>query len=340
MQRLKKILVISLMLSILLLVLLIAFTMGPETLPALQQMDPIFLLAAVVLHMGSYIIWGMRLKVMAAELGHYISIKYATEAVLSNLFAASVTPSTAGGEPVRIHLLTRSGNMPVGDATAVVIFERLLDALLLLISTPLALWTVKESMTNWELDAVIIIAEVFILLMLFLVIGGLFKPKFIVSLSSFLTHNLGRVGRFAKTEHIIESIDRELWNLHNSLWTFVRTGQRGIFLGCVLTVVFWIMEFLIVPLILLGLNQPPHILIAFAVQVFLTCIMSVPTTPGATGVAELGGAALFSIFVPVSILGIVVAVWRFIIYYINLVIGGFVSLKILKNVDLFGDSNN
>ena len=65
-----------------------------------------------------------------------------------------------------------------------------------------------------------------------------------------------------------------------------------------------------------------------------------PTTLGATRVAELGDAALFSISIPVSILGIVVAVWRFIIYYINLVIGGFVSLKILKNVVFFRDSNN
>ena len=77
-----------------------------------------------------------------------------------------------------------------------------------------------------------------------------------------------------------------------------------------------------------------------AVQVFLTFIMVVPVTPGASGIAELGGAALFGILVPVSILGVVVAAWRLITYYLNLVIGGVVSVKILKDVDIFSGWNS
>ncbi|MCL7415349.1 MAG: flippase-like domain-containing protein [ANME-2 cluster archaeon] len=337
MQRLKKYFVISLILSILFLVLLTAFTVGPETLPALLKMKPGYLLLAMALHTGSYLVWGMRLKVMADGLGHYISIKDATEAVISNLFAASITPSMAGGEPVRIHLLNRSGNIPIGDASAIVIGERVLDALFLLIATPFALWILKASLMSWDLNAVIAGAEILILLMVVVSIAGLMNPKFIDRLSSLITRGLHKVGRFNRTEHIMEFIDKELWNFHNSLWTFVRTGKRGLVLGSVLTVLFWIMEFLIVPMILLGLNQPPHIMMAFAVQVFLTIVMVIPITPGASGIAELGGAALFGILVPVSILGIVVVVWRLITYYINLVLGGLVSVKILKDVDLYRD---
>ncbi|MBW6517001.1 MAG: flippase-like domain-containing protein [ANME-2 cluster archaeon] len=337
MQRLKKFLVISLMLSIMFLVLLTAFTVGPETLPALREMKPLYLFTAMALHIGSYVIWGMRLKVMAWGLGHHISIRDATEAVVSNLFAASITPSMAGGEPVRIHLLNRSGNIPVGDASAVVIAERVLDALLLLVATPCALWVLRASLVSWELDAAIAVAEIFVLFMVVLTIAGLLNPKFIAWILALVTRGLHRIIRFDRTEHIIEFIDRELWNFHNGLWKFVRTGQRGLVLGGLLTVVFWFVEFLIVPLILLGLNQPPHLLTAFAVQVFLTLVMVVPITPGASGIAELGGAALFGILVPVSILGIVVTIWRLITYYLNIVLGGLVSVKILKNGDLLRD---
>ncbi|MDF1532060.1 MAG: flippase-like domain-containing protein [ANME-2 cluster archaeon] len=337
MQRLKKFLVISLMLSIMFLVLLTAFTVGPETLPALREMKPLYLFAAMALHIGSYVIWGMRLKVMAWGLGHHISIRDATEAVVSNLFAASITPSMAGGEPVRIHLLNRSGNIPIGDASAVVIAERVLDALLLLVATPCALWVLRASLVNWELDAAIAVAEIFVLFMVVLTIAGLLNPKFITWILALVTRGLHRIVRFDRTEHIIEFIDRELWNFHNGLWKFVRTGQRGLVLGGLLTVVFWFVEFLIVPLILLGLNQPPHLLTAFAVQVFLTLVMVVPITPGASGIAEMGGAALFGILVPVSILGIVVTIWRLITYYLNIVLGGLVSVKILKNGDLLRD---
>ena len=337
MKRLKKLFIISLIISIFFLILVSVFTVGPETFPILLKLKPTYLLAAIMLHLGSYFVWGYRIKVMAKALGYHIGIKDAIEAVLSNLFAAAVTPSMAGGEPVRIHRLIHKGNMPLGDASAVVIGERVLDALLLLISTPVALWLLKGSLISWELDVVIVGSEMFVLLTVLIAIIGLMNPAFIDRLSSVITRGLHRIGHFERTEHIIRSIDSELYNFHNSLWTFLRTGQRGLFFGCIATVVFWVMEFLIIPFILLGLNQPPHILIAFALQIFLTFIMMLPVTPGASGIAELGGAALFGIIVPDSILGIVVVAWRLITYYPNLIIGGLASIRILKNSSLFNE---
>lgn len=340
MERLKKLFIISLIISIIVLVLVTVFTIGPDTLPILQRMEPVYLLAAVALHIVSYIIWGLRMKVMTEALGYRIGVKDATEIVIANLFAASVTPSMAGGEPVRIHMLNRNANVRVGDASAVVIGERVLDALLLLIATPFALWVLSGSLISWEMDLAIIVAELFVLLMVFAAIGGLLSPTFIDWLSSLITRGLHRVGRFDRTEHLIEFIDKELLNFHNSLWALMRTGKQGLFFGCICTVIYWIVEFMVLPLILLGLNQPPSIMVAMAVQVFLTFIMVVPVTPGASGIAELGGAALFGILVPVSILGVVVAAWRLITYYLNLVIGGVVSVKILKDVDILSGWNS
>ncbi len=340
MERLKKLFIISLIISIIVLVLVTVFTIGPDTLPILQRMEPVYLLAAVALHIVSYIIWGLRMKVMTEALGYRIGVKDATEIVIANLFAASVTPSMAGGEPVRIHMLNRNANVPVGDASAVVIGERVLDALLLLIATPFALWVLSGSLISWEMDLAIIVAELFVLIMVFAAIGGLLNPTFIDWLSSLITRGLHKVGRFDRTEHLIEFIDKELLNFHNSLWALMRTGKQGLFFGCICTMIYWIVEFMVLPLILLGLNQPPSIMVAMAVQVFLTFIMIVPITPGASGIAELGGAALFGILVPVSILGVVVAAWRLITYYLNLVIGGVVSVKILKDVDILSGWNS
>jgi len=340
MERLKKLFVISLIISIIVLVLVTVFTIGPDTLPILQRMEPVYLLAAAALHIVSYLIWGLRMKVMTEALGYRIGIKDATEIVIANVFAASVTPSMAGGEPVRIHMLNRNANVAVGDASAVVIGERVLDALLLLIATPFALLVLSGSLISWEMDLAIIGAELFVLIMVFMAIGGLLNPAFIEWLSSLITRGLHRVGRFDRTEHMIQFIDKELLNFHNSLWAFMKTGKQGLFFGCIYTMIYWIMEFMVLPLILLGLNQPPSIAVAMAVQVFLTFIMVVPVTPGASGIAELGGAALFGILVPVSILGVVVAAWRLITYYLNLVIGGVVSVKILKDVDILSGWNS
>ena len=336
----NKLFVISLIISIIVLVLVTVFTIGPDTLPILQRMEPIYLLAAVALHIGSYFIWGLRMKVMAEALGYRIGVKDTTEIVIVNLFAASVTPSMAGGEAVRIHMLNRNANVSVGDASAVVIGERVLDALLLLIATPFAFWVLSGSLISQEMDRAIIGAGLFVLLLVFVAICGLLNPAFIDWLSSIITKGLHKVGRFDRTEHLIEFIDKELLNFHNSLWAFMKTGKQGLFFGCICTLIYWIVEFMVLPMILLGLNQPPSIMVAMSVQVFLTFIMVIPVTPGASGVAELGGAALFGIFVPVFILGVVVVAWRLITYYLSLVIGGVVSIKILKDVNILSGWNS
>ena len=62
--------------------------------------------------------------------------------------------------------------------------------------------------------------------------------------------------------------------------------------------------------------------------------MIVPATPGASGVAELGAATIFSVFVDSSILGVTVIAWRALTYHMNLLFGGIVSLKVIKDMDL------
>ena len=64
----------------------------------------------------------------------------------------------------------------------------------------------------------------------------------------------------------------------------------------------------------------------------LQIIVMIPTTPGSSGVAELGASALFSSFVNVSILGVFIVLWRFITYYLNIIISGVFQYKVLKSV--------
>jgi uncharacterized protein (TIRG00374 family) len=102
----------------------------------------------------------------------------------------------------------------------------------------------------------------------------------------------------------------------------------------VYTLLFWIVDFSLLVLILMGLSQETHILPVFAAQVLLTVILLVPATPGGSGVAELGAASIFLLFVSSSVLGITVLVWRALTYHLNLLLGGIMSLKILRDMNL------
>ncbi len=140
----------------------------------------------------------------------------------------------------------------------------------------------------------------------------------------------------------MEQVDREIDLFHESVRVFFSNGKRGLFWSIACTFLFWIIEFSLLVLIIMGLSQAPSILTAFAAQVLLAVIMIIPATPGASGIAELGAASIFSIFVDSSVLGITVLAWRALTYHMNIIFGGFMSLKVLKDMDLIkkltGDS--
>ena len=84
----------------------------------------------------------------------------------------------------------------------------------------------------------------------------------------------------------------------------------------------------------MGLSQTPSVLVVFAAQVLIAIIIVVPVTPGASGVAELGTASIFSVFVNAPLIGVTVIAWRALTYHMNLFLGGLMSLKVIKDMDL------
>lgn len=326
----------SILISILSIVIVLIFTLDTTTTEIVRKIRPEYLLAALGIHMLSFIIWSLRTRSMASALGHKIGIITALEIVISSTFVAAITPSSIGGEPLRIHLLSQN-QMPIGKATAVVLGERLLDAILILIIAPFSLLLFHGIMSNPTLDIVLISGELLLIASLVLVLYAVLRPHNIKLAINVLVGWITRLGgkkTGSKLSRVSESIDREMEEFHNSMHIFFTEGRKGLFYGSMYTVIFWIVEFSLLPVILLGLNQAPSVMIAFAAQAILMIILIVPLTPGSSGIAEFSAITLFSFFVPANALGITVAAWRAFTFYINLLVGGFVCFKLLKNTEM------
>ena len=52
-------------------------------------------------------------------------------------------------------------------------------------------------------------------------------------------------------------------------------------------------------------------------------------TPGGSGVAEGGGAAIFSLLVPWNLAGVMAITWRFFTEYLSIAMGALVAVRIL-----------
>lgn len=327
----SKLLVISLAISIITLLAILLLTISEETIKSLLAIKPQYLIIALLVQPISWVIWGARIKLMSDALGSRISLIESTRIVVANLFAAAITPSQAGGEPIRVHLLNKNG-LSVGDSTAVVLGERVMDALFLMVATPIALFMFTNILRgNIILSSIFIGAGILFFVLIGLVVYGMMRPEQLKKIIELIVGGSTRLfGRFTVTRKIINRIHTEVDNFHDSLWHLIKKERRALFWGLVCTVGFWLMVYTIPSWILLGFGADPIIAQSIAAQVIITVIIMVPTTPGSSGVAEVSIASLYAVLIPSSILGVFILIFRFATYYLNLIIGGLYNLKMLK----------
>ncbi|MBP2030125.1 uncharacterized protein (TIRG00374 family) [Methanohalophilus levihalophilus] len=336
MKKTTKWIALSFLISLVVMAAVLVYTIDANTLESIRNIKPAYIVLAILLHLTSFLVWGLRTSVLSKALGYEIELTKAVQIVISSTFLASITPSSIGGEPLRIHLLN-SNEMPVGSATAVVLGERVLDAIFILMAAPVALYLFRDITTYHRIDTILVLGEIFLLFILGLLLYAIWKPKHTRKAIQWIVKGCeSRVGKKRKVFFctLSEKIDAEVEEFHDSIYYILSKGRKGLFKGIICTLFFWFVEFSMLPVILIGLNIEPAGLVVYAAQVLLMIVVVIPTTPGSSGVAEIGATTLFSIFVPTYVLGIVVVSWRAFTYYLNLLVGGFVSFKILRDTVL------
>ncbi len=313
------------------LIAVLYFTVDEKTFEYIRQLNPWFLLLAFLLHIVSLAFWGLRIQFMVKNLGYSVSFRYCFNLILANLFVGAITPAQAGGEPVRVHQLYRAG-VPVGDSTAIVITERLFDAIVLGITGAVVI-VLLGSLLSPSSSALIALYVSWILMVgaILLFLFAIRSPTTLKRVVKRLTSWFLRKWDVKRLEAFLGRIDREVDNFHESLSHFMKQGKGGI-LGwpIVFTALFWFSEFFTASLILMGLGQPPHVVQSFVAQIIIAIIMMIPLTPGGSGIAEVSATSLYGLFVPAAIVGVFVVLWRMVFYYFHLVIGFVAGVAIIR----------
>ncbi len=328
-HRRLVLLIVSLAISIVTIIALFSLTTTLETYNILAEIRPVYLLFAIGMHFGAWIIWSSRLKLMSEFVGGEKDLKLlkALKITLASYFAACITPSQFGGEPVRIYLLNKNG-LTVGDGTAVVFGERALDVVVVTIGAAVSFLLFRTVLSqNIILCTIFTFIGACLCAGIAVIIYGLAKPEKGKKFIDFLFSKLKL--KYRRLEEMKEKVGHELDNFYNALRRFQCEGKVTIGLALLFTLAFWLAEFAIPSLILLGFGADPVWMYSIAAQFILLIIVAVPTTPGSSGVAEVSLASLYSALVAAPLLGVFTVLWRLIIYYTNLVTGGLVSLKIL-----------
>lgn len=332
-KKQKKWLLISIAISVTVLFLFLLFTFDAETLKQLRNINPWFLILAVLMHTSSIIFWALRIIFMSRSLGYKVGFFRCINLVCSNQFVASVTPSQIGGEPVRIYELTKA-KVPAGDAAAIVIMERVFDGFVLVIGAVLSIFflsiflkdiAVPQSYIFISYIAVIVFSA---LLVLFVVLA--FHPNWAKNLFEKAGNWRLKRHNTEKSRKNIETIANHIDRFYSTLKHFTGKSKSGMLTGLFFTALIWLIEFMLVSVIMMGLGLKPHFLLTIIFMILVTVILMIPLTPGSAGIAEVSMAGFFSLIVPTSLIGVFVLIWRLIIYYFNIITGFIATMIIVK----------
>ena len=326
-----KWLYISIGFSLLVLVIILALTINENTIDYLKEINPVFLALAFLTHVLTMCFWAMRVKMMSGSLGYRIGFWYSLNLVFANLLASAVTPAQAGGEPVRIHELYKA-DVPLGDATAIVIMERVLDGIAL---AALAAFSMIVLTDQWKSlgavsEAMVFITWIFVAGCLFLFYLAIRRPDVVKQVVKRCTVWLTRKWESRRVEELVVRADKEIDNFQGATIRFVRTAKTGLLFGMLFTLLYWVSEIITASLILVGLGQPPLILESFVIQLILAILMMMPLTPGSSGIAEVGATSMYALFIPPAIVGVFVVIWRIVLYYFNIALGILSSIIIMR----------
>ena len=352
--------IIALVISIAIIGIILIFSIDADAIDSLSsvQIRYEFFIAAIMINIVYWFLWGVRLQTLSNAIDPKVKISVweSTKIVIANLFLAGITPSMAGGEPVRIHLLREDG-LSFGGATASVLGERLLDAIFLLVCVPFALFIFKDKvdvgLINIGLSIGIIVFIVGIILFAYAIKNPEKTKRFLI----FLSDKISRLSKKRKKTKaaFVDRISAEVDNFHESMVFFLGKGKKAFIKAGLLTVLFWSTGFMIPSLILMGLGVSPFVIESYAAQVLLIIIVMMPTTPGSSGVTEGGMAVLYGVLISqylivtghplvsligyesalVALTGVFVLLFRFITYHMNLIAGAIFQYRIFKSVASF-----
>ena len=321
---------IFLAITILAIVVLLVFTVNRETLGALARMVPVFLALTLFLALVHLYLDFLRLQVLTWSLGKFISFRSSVEFTMAGLFLGAVTPFQSGGIPLQVYVLKREG-FSIGEGTAIILFRAVLALGVVIVALPGILYYYQVISTAEVLKSILNYLFFFYIFAITIVLLILFQTGKVREgfrrFCDFLKKR--RIIRSDKLQKFVDRILDEVVSFKKSMVLFFKVGKWKTLLSFALTLISMGLYFLIAPMLLYGLGVTTPIIKAAILQLVLTYLLAFIPTPGASGVAELGGFSLFGLICPRELLGIYVLLWRFFTFYISVIIGGFVLMRMV-----------
>jgi uncharacterized protein (TIRG00374 family) len=313
------------------------FTATKATWQAFEEINILYL-PLVILLLSLYIVFeSFRIWLISfAVSGKRIPFGYCPQFIFCGAFLCAVTPFQAGGEPVQAYVLNKAG-LKWSEALLVMLLRAIFYLMGMVVFLPFLMPLFRTEYSGKSMQILTrysIFAYTFLFGMLFLV---LFAPEILKKALYPLTF---RKGKKTKGTTILFRTLKEIKISRKKLFDFVKSKKFYSLAIIVTTIIVYIPNYSIAYAILKGLSIDVPYLDTIFRQVFLLFAAFFFPTPGAEGIVEGGFAAMFYSSVPKYLIGMFAILWRFITYHLVVIIGGFLTLKILNLRDVITEGKD
>ncbi|NIA22941.1 MAG: flippase-like domain-containing protein [Proteobacteria bacterium] len=321
-SKIKTGIKIFLILTVISLLVILLLTGSKETLKIFKHIAiPYFLLTLFIALVFAYFN-AIRIIYIARSMGKNLSILDSLYFSLGGNLLGAITPFQSGGAPFQLYLLTKR-SFSVAESTALIVIRGVLPALIVPFALPFVVFRYASFFHSSAMKMIL-----FYLLILYIIIIIIFLMIFFIPsrLEKFLL-------KVIKRENIKEKIPKIFKSLEDFkliIFNFFRKGGKNALIAILFTYVSLAANFLLAPAILYTIGLKTSIIDATVVQFVLTYIIAFTPTPGASGVAELAGAALFSTICPKTYIPVYIVYWRFFSSYLFSIIGAFFLIDFIR----------
>jgi len=270
-----------------------------------------------------------RIKVLTSD---ELDWKQSFQVIMLWEFASAITPSIVGGSAVAVYIVHKELNN-VGKSTAIVMASSLLDELFYVFMVPIlyllidhdVLFTlegssaVEEATHGYGVYVLFVFGYLFILTYSIIILYALFYNPRVIKWTFIKVFTLPFLRKWrtaaAKAGDDLIIASKEIKGKKKSFWV-----KAGLATFVSWTARFWVVNFIILVPLGVGLAFGDHMLI-YARQLVMWVIMLVSPTPGGAGFAEYGFTIFFHEFVDRGLSSTMALMWRLISFYPYLLIG-------------------
>lgn len=250
-------------------------------------------------------------------------IKKTFDLQLMTFFFNAITPFSTGGQPFQVYTLKKN-NLSLSDGTNVIVQESIIHQIALIVVGFLAI-IINEIFDIYKFEGIILTflilgfgLNILVIFLLFLISHSnkidKLMTKYIVKLLTFL--------RIIKNKEILNKLHNTIDNFNYNSKILLKDKKR--FIKLILINCLALLCLYVVPLtILFSFNNYVSLdgIIAIVLVSFISIISSYVPLPGGIGGQEYLFILMFGVYVNQPLLSSLMIMWRFITYYLPMIVG-------------------